>query len=156
VTPIRIGVNARCLEESDTRGLSRYASCLLRALSARADVDLVLFSMAPPAPLHMDGVRAESLVFGGRETAWQERELPARLRRERIDVFHAPADRGLPWRRVCPQVVTVHDSYERAHWRQLFTSWKQRAWYWKHELTNRVRGRQIGTREARGRGRVSR
>ena len=143
--PLRIGVNGRCLEESDTRGLSRYASCLLRALSARADVDLVLFSMAPPAPVHLHGVRAEIVVFGGRETAWQERELPARLRRERIDVLHAPADRGLPWRRVCPQVVTVHDSYERAHWRELFTTWKQRAWYWKHELTNRVRADAILT-----------
>jgi glycosyltransferase involved in cell wall biosynthesis len=139
LTPLRVGVNARCLEESDTRGLSRYASCLLRALSARDDVDLVLFSMAPPAPVHLHGVRADSIVFGGRETAWQERELPARLRQERIDVFHAPADRGLPWRRVCPQVITVHDSYERAHWRELFASWKQRAWYWKHELTNRLR-----------------
>lgn len=145
MTPLRIGVNARCLEESDTRGLSRYASCLLRALSARADVELVLFSMAPPARVHVHGVRAESIVFGGRETAWQERELPARLRRERIDVFHAPADRGLPWRRACPQLVTVHDSYERAHWRELFTSWKPRAWYWKHELTNRVRADAILT-----------
>lgn len=145
MTPLRVGVNARCLEESDTRGLSRYASGLLRALSARDDIELVLFSMAPPAPVHMQGVRAETVVFGGRETAWQERELPARLRRERIDVLHAPADRGLPWRRVCAQVVTVHDSYERAHWRELFPSWKQRAWYWKHELTNRVRADAILT-----------
>jgi glycosyltransferase involved in cell wall biosynthesis len=145
VTPLRVGVNARCLEESSTRGLSRYASCLLRALSARPDVDLVLFSMAPPAPVHLHGVRAESIVFGGRETAWQERALPARLRREHIDIFHAPADRGLPWRRVCPQVVTVHDSYERAHWRELFATWKQRAWYWKNELTNRLRADAILT-----------
>jgi glycosyltransferase involved in cell wall biosynthesis len=143
--PMRIGVNARCLEEPDTRGLSRYTSCLLRALSARADVDLVLFSMAPPAPVHMHGIRAQVVVFGGRETAWQERALPARLRRERIDVFHAPADRGLPWRRACPQVVTVHDSYERAHWRELFGSWKQRAWYWKNEWTNRFRADAILT-----------
>jgi glycosyltransferase involved in cell wall biosynthesis len=145
LTPLRVGVNARCLEESDTRGLSRYASCLLRALSARADVDLVLFSMTPPAPVHMRGIRAEVITFGGRETEWQERALPAQLRRERIDVFHAPADRGLPWRRGCAQIVTVHDSYERAHWRELFRSWKQRAWYWKHELTNRFRADAILT-----------
>jgi alpha-1,3-rhamnosyl/mannosyltransferase len=111
VRPLRIGVNARCLEEADTRGLSRYASCLLRRV----------------------------VVFGGRDTEWQDRLLPARLRSERIDLFHAPADRGLPWRRPCPQVVTVHDSFERAHWRELFPTWKQRAWYWKHELTNRYR-----------------
>ena len=145
MTRLRVAVNARCLEESETRGLSRYASCLLRALSARTDVDLLLFGMAPPAPVHMRGVRAEVITFGGRETEWQERALPERLRRERIDVFHAPADQGLPWRRVCPQVVTVHDSYERAHWRALFGSWKPRAWYWKQQLTNRYRADAILT-----------
>jgi glycosyltransferase involved in cell wall biosynthesis len=145
LTPLRIGVNARCLEEPGTRGLSRYASCLLRALSDRPDIDLVLFAMAQPAPVHLHGIRAEVIVFGGRDTTWQERALPARLRRERIDVFHAPADRGLPWRRACAQIVTVHDSYERAHWRELFGSWKQRAWYWKHELTNRLRADAILT-----------
>jgi glycosyltransferase involved in cell wall biosynthesis len=145
LTPLRVGVNARCLEESDTRGLSRYASCLLRALSERTDIELVLFAMAPPAPVHMRGVRADVVTFGGRETAWQERALPEHLRRERIDVFHAPADQGLPWFRACPQVVTVHDSYERAHWRTLFASWKARAWYWKQQLTNRFRADAILT-----------
>src|SRR4029077_6803204 len=75
----------------------------------------------------------------GRESVWQDKLLPASLRKERIDLFHAPADRGLPFPKPCPFVVTVHDSYERAHWRELFPTLKQRAWYWKNEAANRFR-----------------
>jgi glycosyltransferase involved in cell wall biosynthesis len=139
VKPLRIGFNARCLEEPHTRGLSRYAACLLRELSRSPDLELVLFAMNAPAAEHLRNVRARVVLLSGRETVWQDRLLPASLRRERIDLFHAPADRGLPFLKPCPFVVTVHDSYERAHWRELFPTLKQRAWYWKNELANRFR-----------------
>ena len=137
--PLRIGFNARCLEEPQTRGLSRYASCLLKELSRSPDLELVLFAMNAPHPAHMQHIRARVVLFSGRETVWQDRLLPERLRVERIDLFHALADRGLPIQKPCPFVVTVHDSYERAHWRELFPTLKQRAWYWKNELANRYR-----------------
>ncbi|MEP6914390.1 MAG: glycosyltransferase family 1 protein [Acidobacteriota bacterium] len=137
--PLRIGFNARCLEEPQTRGLSRYATCLLRALSRSPDLELVLFAMTAPDADHLRNIRARVVLFSGRETVWQDRLLPESLRRERIDLFHAPADRGLPFRKPCPFVVTVHDSYERTHWRALFRTLKQRAWYWKNEMANRFR-----------------
>lgn len=136
---MRIGFNARCLEEPQTRGLSRYATCLLRELSRSPDLEIVLFAMNAPHPEHLRDIRAHVVLFPGRETVWQDTLLPERLRAERIDLFHAPADRGLPFRKPCPFVVTVHDSYERAHWRVLFPTLKQRAWYWKNELANRFR-----------------
>jgi len=139
VTPFRIGFNARCLEEPHTRGLSRYATCLLRELSRSPDLELVLFAMHAPHPEHLRNIRARVILLSGRETVWQDRLLPQSLRQERIDLFHAPADRGLPWPKPCPFVVTVHDSYERTHWRALFPTLKQRAWYWKNEMVNRVR-----------------
>jgi glycosyltransferase involved in cell wall biosynthesis len=139
VKPLRIGFNARCLEEPDTRGLSRYATCLLRELSRSPDLELVLFAMHAPHATHLRNIRAQVVLFRGRETVWQDTLLPANLRRERIDVFHAPADRGLPLPKPCPFVVTVHDSYERVHWRELFPTLKERAWYWKNEAVNRFR-----------------
>jgi glycosyltransferase involved in cell wall biosynthesis len=51
-------------------------------------------------------------------------ELPRRLQRTRIDVFHATSNRGLPYRRVCKYVLTCHDIIDRLpeycgreHWR---------------------------------------
>jgi len=139
VKPLRIGFNARCLEEPETRGLSRYATCLLRELSRSPDLELVLFAMNAPHAAHLRNIRAQVVLFSGRESVWQDKLLPASLRKERIDLFHAPADRGLPFPKPCPFVVTVHDSYERAHWRELFPTLKQRAWYWKNETANRFR-----------------
>jgi glycosyltransferase involved in cell wall biosynthesis len=139
VKPFRIGFNARCLEEPHTRGLSRYAACLLRELSRSPDLELVLFAMNAPHATHLRNIRAQVVLFSGRETVWQDTLLPVSLRKERIDLFHAPADRGLPFPKPCPFVVTVHDSYERVHWRELFPTLKQRAWYWKNETANRFR-----------------
>jgi glycosyltransferase involved in cell wall biosynthesis len=136
---VTIGFNARCLEEPHTRGLSRYTACLLRELSRRPDVRLVLFAMTPPHPTHLRNVRARVVCFPGRDTIWQHWLLPRHLRAEGIDIFHAPADRGLPLSAPCPLVVTVHDTYERAHWRRLFPTAKQRGWYWANEAVNRVR-----------------
>ena len=137
--PLRIGFNARCLEEPQTRGLTRYATCLLGELSRSPDLELLLFSMNAPHAAHLQNIRARVVTFSGRETVWQDKLLPQKLREERVDVFHAPADRGLPFHKPCAFVVTVHDAYERAHWRELFPTLKQRAWYWKNEAANRFR-----------------
>ncbi len=55
---------------------------------------------------------------------WEQVELPRQLQRARIDVFHATANRGLPYRRVCKYVLTCHDIIDRLpeycgqeHWR---------------------------------------
>ena len=134
---LRIGINGRALSNPAVRGWTRYTANLLRALSERDDVDLVLFCREAPESCHLDGVDAEILCFdAARESMWEEWYLPAAIRRARIDVFHAPADRGLPLRKPCPFVVTLHNSYERTHWARLFPAARSRAWYWKNELAN--------------------
>lgn len=137
--PIRVGFNARSLVDPHVRGLSRYTVNLLRALSARSDVELFLFSDSSPANEHLAGLRVQSVVVHSRrESLWEGWALPGALRRHRIDVFHAPADRGLPLIRTCPCVVTLHNSYERSHWRMLFPTARQRYWYWKNEWVSRL------------------
>jgi glycosyltransferase involved in cell wall biosynthesis len=135
---LRVGFNARHLSDPEVRGLTRYTVCLLRALSEIADLELVLFSMDPPCPEHMKGIRAEVVIFGAsREFLWTNHALPRMIANNGISVFHAPADRGVPLIKPCPMVVTVHDSYERTHWRGLFPRLKSRLWYWTQELANR-------------------
>jgi glycosyltransferase involved in cell wall biosynthesis len=101
---------------------------------------LFLFFSEEPVDAHLAGIDAEVIVMSAsRETLWEAWTLPRAIRSNRIDVFHAPADRGLPLIKVSPSVVTVHDSYERAHWRSLFPTLKGRYWYWKNEIVNRAR-----------------
>ena len=135
---LRVGFNARALESPHMRGLTRYTVNLLKALSAKDGIELFLFSDRELPAIHLKGVRAEVVVIRARrETLWEAWALPKALRSKRIDVFHAPADRGLPLVKLCPCVVTVHNSFERNHWRMLFPSLKRRYWYWKNELTNK-------------------
>ena len=136
--PLRIGFNARHLADPEVRGLTRYTVCLLRALSGIADLELVLFSMNPPCPEHIKGIRAEVVTFGAsREVLWNYRALPRMIANRSISVFHAPADHGLPLIKPCPLIVTVHDSYERSRWPELFPLLKNKLWYWTQELANR-------------------
>lgn len=137
---LRVGFNARVLADPHLRGLTRYTINLLRALSRRNDVELILFTDRELISAHLGGIRAQVVVLGAsRETFWEAWILPQALRRHRIDVFHAPADRGLPWVKPCPCVVTLHNSFERSHWRTLFDTTRRRYWYWKNELLNRTR-----------------
>lgn len=134
---LRVGFNARVLANPATRGWTRYTSELLRALSRSDELDLVLFTREALSPRHLRGVRAEVVAFDARrESIWRERDLPRNLRKHGIDVFHAPADRGLPLLPGCPTVVTIHNSLERARWRELWPSTKQRAAYWAGEIEN--------------------
>jgi glycosyltransferase involved in cell wall biosynthesis len=142
----RIGFNARCLVEPEVRGLSRYTGGLLRALSKFPHLEIILFSDLPPYPGHLLDVRAIVRVFpAARESLWNDWLLPQKLREEKIDLFHAPADRGLPLRKPCPLIVTIHDSYERLHWPTLYKGTKSRLFYWKHELVNYLRADAIIT-----------
>ncbi|MGA8428594.1 MAG: glycosyltransferase family 1 protein [Candidatus Sulfotelmatobacter sp.] len=137
---IRIAYNAEILSNPDVRGLVRYTTELLRALSRRDDVEIVLFSRAELNPQHLRGINAESVVFSAlRETLWVDVAVPRKLRDLHIDLFHAPAERGLPLLKPCPFVVTVHESYERTYWRDLYPNLERRLWYWKFELANYYR-----------------
>jgi glycosyltransferase involved in cell wall biosynthesis len=134
---VKVGLEARTLEEPELRGLSRYTTNLVRGLLRRPDIELTLFSRQLPHSDHFDGAGAKIVCCDrGREWAWYDQWLAAEIRNRGIDVFHAPADRGLPIRRSCATVVTVHGSYERARWKLLFPGVKQKLWYWRHEFAN--------------------
>lgn len=143
---MRVGFNADILSNPDVRGLVRYTTELLRALSCRDDVEIFLFSRLELNPQHLEDIRATSVVFPAlRESLWVDLTLPKKLWEWNIDVFHAPAERGIPLLKPCPLVVTVHESYERTYWRQVYPKLRSRLWYWKYELSNYCRADAILT-----------
>jgi glycosyltransferase involved in cell wall biosynthesis len=113
LTSLRVGVNARLLSSPDVRGFNRYAAELVRALAGTAAVELVLFSDSPIHERHALAGIASVVEMVKPQWLWQHRWLPAALRRERIDVFHAPAHWGVPWHPPCAVVATIHDLADR-------------------------------------------
>jgi glycosyltransferase involved in cell wall biosynthesis len=128
--PIRIGLDGRILMHYEMRGFARYTLELFRAMKEIAgdNIQVSAFSPDPIAREFLAELNIASVVFPARrEILWEQIELPRQLQRERIDVFHATANRGLPYRRVCKYVVTCHDVIDRLpeycrseHWRGLW------------------------------------
>jgi glycosyltransferase involved in cell wall biosynthesis len=108
---VKVGFNARYLYDSALRGLNRYTFCLLRALEQIPEVQIHLVSedRYPVHDLYRAALRAKvHNLVATRTVFWEQWLLPRYLRNLKPDVFHAPADGGLPFRRECPYILTLH------------------------------------------------
>ena len=100
--PLRIGIDGRILMHYEMRGFARYTVELFRAMKqlGGSDIALLSFSPGPVAPEFIELLGLKPVVFSAaREILWEQVELPRQLWQHRIDVFHATANRGLPYRR---------------------------------------------------------
>ncbi|HXF81970.1 MAG TPA: glycosyltransferase family 1 protein, partial [bacterium] len=114
-TVIRIGLDARTLERrEEIRGIGVLVAALVERLPA-ADADFVLFFRRHPdcPPPHS----ARSMVLRIRpdrprwiaRVLWEQVVLPRALHQEGLDLYHAPANRGVPRAAPVPCVVTIND-----------------------------------------------
>jgi len=99
------------------RGINRYTVGLVREL-VRQGVRVTLFHREreplPPADVAELGCDVAGLPdWSARH--WEQVAVPLALWRGKFDLFHAPAERGVPWAAPCPVVFTIHsttgDSY---------------------------------------------
>jgi glycosyltransferase involved in cell wall biosynthesis len=108
---MRIGFNGRGLRDPLLRGFNRYTWSLLQELQTRPGVDLSVYTdhRSPVHPFFRERLRARIVETRASTVVWWEQAvLPWQLRHDRIDVFHAPAEGGLPSVRACPYVLTYH------------------------------------------------
>src|SRR5688500_16663802 len=96
---LSVGVDGRIFALPRVRGLVRYATNLLDALVELGDIELIVFCLEEPVPGRIPSDAEVEMVAAEREVEWHARALPQAVRRAGVDVFHAPADRGLPWRK---------------------------------------------------------
>jgi glycosyltransferase involved in cell wall biosynthesis len=127
--PLRIGIDARELL-GDTTGVGRYLSELLRRWTARSDSAARSFMLYSPEPLQApflaEGVETRVLP-GGRGTWWEQTALAGAVRRDKPDVFFAPAYTA-PLGIGRPLAVTIHDISFVAHpeWFRPRERWRRR------------------------------
>src|SRR5919204_2887275 len=79
-------------------GVARHIAGLLSGLESKPDLEFRRYSL---------GGRSRALV-PIRDVGWYLGALPAKARRDRIDVLHCPSQRA-PARASVPFVVTIHD-----------------------------------------------
>lgn len=110
---MRIGFDGSSLQ-SPAGGVRRYASELLEALiRVNPSHKIVVFGAPAEATLPDPIQRRHVQRIVPSNLGWSVADLPRVVRREPLDIFHAPAYTA-PLRGVHPLVLTIHDvSYER-------------------------------------------
>ncbi len=115
---MRIGIDAREAFRAEPRGIGLYVRHLVREFAGApdaADDQFVLYhQLARPdgfvVPPRMRAVHTD--VPGGRVHAWERVQMPWRLRRDRLDVYHGTYNTLPPRWRLWPgppMVVSLHD-----------------------------------------------
>ncbi|MCJ8275557.1 MAG: glycosyltransferase family 4 protein [Bdellovibrionales bacterium] len=118
---MKVAFNARTLSAHQLRGWSRYASNLIRELSY-LDLEIYLFSDRPLNEDLLKGVQKEKLKVivkrGFLYVDFEQRLLPQLCDEHSFDILHCPINYGLPFRKNCKQVLTLHDAIEKAYYDQ--------------------------------------
>ena len=112
MTPLRVALDARDLTAAAPRGMVRYVVGLARHLPA-CGVRVTLFHRRrePLNPKHLAGLGCE--VVGLRDAGgltWEQVAVPLALARGGFDVYHAPAERGVPLLAPCPVLLSIHSA----------------------------------------------
>jgi glycosyltransferase involved in cell wall biosynthesis len=111
-TPLRVAFDARSLHSPVPRGWDRYTVGLVAALRRReVEVTLLCRSGAPVHPTHVARLGCPVAALPDHGGLWWEQvALPLALRRGRFDLYHAPAEHGVPLISPCPTVLTLHSA----------------------------------------------
>jgi glycosyltransferase involved in cell wall biosynthesis len=115
---MKIGINARVLSSPSLRGWNRYTLNLIMALGDEG-ADLVLYSDGQLSDVHTARLPADrceiKVAPPMRYPAWEQSWLPRQCVGDHVEVLHCPVNFGLPWRRPCPTVLTLHDTIDVAN-----------------------------------------
>ena len=110
--PLRVAVDARCLNVEHLRGIGKALYELIKRTSASGAIEWHLLSDSPERPFHAPSEACHVSVFetrGHRFKAWEQYSLPREARRLGVDLLHAPGTVAPLWQPV-PTVVTLHDT----------------------------------------------
>ena len=110
--PLRVAVDARCLNTHHLRGMGKALFELVRRTSSAGIVEWHLFGDRPDQPVHSPSGPVDFTVFetpGYRLHTWEQLGFPLKVWQAGVDVVHAPAT-VTPWWQPVPTVVTINDT----------------------------------------------
>lgn len=104
---MKIGFDGR-YAEGDLAGVGKYIASLINQI-AKKNVECVIFySKKPKSPLEGKNISSKILSSLNRYT-FEQISLPRALKQEKVDVYHATGNLGIPLVSPIPSILTVHD-----------------------------------------------
>jgi len=104
---MRIGIDARYAEDNFT-GIGKYIFNLALNLSQKGNEVVLLYSKQPKQKIEGKNIYSKILFFRNK-FLFEQLSLPIYLKKEKIDIYHAVGNLGVPVFSPCPSVLTVHD-----------------------------------------------
>ena len=109
---MQVAFDARSLANPVLRGWDRYTVGLVRSLLELGVEPLLLYAVRQPIrEKHLGDVEVPTIGLNDwRGLWWEQVALPNALRKLRVDIYHAPAEHGVPFLSRCPCVLTLHSA----------------------------------------------
>jgi len=109
---IKLGVDGRILTESG--GLKRYAYNLLKGIRESDFIEKIFVfcnGKKPDCMCEDNKVEFVNVIYfkDKHNILWENDFLPFEIKKRKIDIFHNFANWGLPLKKCCKYVLTVHD-----------------------------------------------
>ncbi len=101
-----IGLDARFAQGKLT-GVGKYIQALALGLAARHFKVVLFYSQKPQSVLRRKGIK--TIILPGNKYLWEQIYLPRALKREKVTLYHAAGNFGVPLFSNIPAVLTIHD-----------------------------------------------
>lgn len=107
---LRVAINISCLSTPKIRGIARYTTNLLKYLQ-KENIELILISYGQVFKDHLHNVEYYQLDEDKKMNyfLWEQYYLPKKLKSFGVELYHAPANYGVPLLGSFTKVVTIHD-----------------------------------------------
>jgi glycosyltransferase involved in cell wall biosynthesis len=106
---MKLGLDVRVLSDPMS-GVGRYTAALLDSLRRRNIFDVVLFTNTPIRAEYLKHTHGFQVVYAQRKH-WRKDLLPQQLSAQKINVYHATWDKGVPFAAGCSRFMTIHDLF---------------------------------------------
>jgi len=103
---MKIGFDGR-FAQNELTGVGKYIKNLIEGIARQGFKCIVFYSQKPEYPII--GKNIKNRVIRGNKYLWEQILLPKALKQEKIDIYHALGNVGIPLFCPIPSVLTVHD-----------------------------------------------
>lgn len=104
---MKIGFDGR-YAEGDLVGVGKYIVSLINQIAKKNVECTIFYSRKPKYPIMGKNISSKILPSLNRYT-FEQISLPRALRQERVDIYHAVGNLGIPLVSPVPSILTVHD-----------------------------------------------
>jgi len=101
-----IGLDAR-FAQGKIAGVGKYIQALALGLAARHFKVVLFYSQKPQLLIKEKGIK--TVILPGNKYPWEQIYLPRALKKEKVNLYHATGNFGIPLFSNTPAVLTIHD-----------------------------------------------